>query len=115
MTDLQEQIALATLTAPIDGIVTAVVITPGLDASGTAITVAAPTFEVTADVVESDVSSMSTGPAGDRLRERDQRRDRRHGVGDRPVRGLQQRQQQRRLVPGHGDPDRRAVRRSGPA
>ena len=59
--DLQKQIALATLVAPIDGTVTAVAITPGLETSGTAITIAAPTFEVTADVVESDVSSMSTG------------------------------------------------------
>jgi macrolide-specific efflux system membrane fusion protein len=61
--DLKAQIALATLTAPIDGTVTSITITPGFESTGTAITVAAPTFEVTADVVESDISSMSTGQA----------------------------------------------------
>ena len=63
VTDLNDQIALARLTAPIDGTVTAVTITPGFESTGTAVTVAAPTFEVTADVVESDVSSMSIGQA----------------------------------------------------
>jgi RND family efflux transporter MFP subunit len=57
--DLEAQIALATLVAPIDGTVTAVSIAPGLESSGTAMTIASATFEVTADVVESDISSMS--------------------------------------------------------
>ncbi|MFL5674584.1 MAG: efflux RND transporter periplasmic adaptor subunit [Chloroflexota bacterium] len=62
--DLTEQIKLATLTAPIDGIVTAVNVMPGLDApSGDAIVVDAKTFEITADVVESDLASMSVGQA----------------------------------------------------
>ena len=53
--------ALATLTAPIDGTVTAVAIVPGLESTGTAITLAASTYEVTADVVESDISAMTIG------------------------------------------------------
>jgi len=57
--DLQAQIVLATITAPIDGIVTAVAIVPGLESTGTAITLAASTYEVTADVVESDISAMT--------------------------------------------------------
>jgi len=59
--DLEAQIALATITAPIDGAVTAVAIVPGLESTGTAITLAASTYEVTADVVESDISAMTIG------------------------------------------------------
>ena len=59
--DLEAQIALATLTAPIDGTVTAVAIVPGLDSTGTAITIASSAYEVTADVVESDISAMTMG------------------------------------------------------
>jgi macrolide-specific efflux system membrane fusion protein len=60
--DLQAQVAAATLVAPIDGIVSAVNVRPGLDApSGDAIVVDAATYEVTADVVESDISSVSLG------------------------------------------------------
>ena len=60
--DLAAQIKLATLTAPIDGIVTAVNVVAGLGApSGDAIVVDAATFEVTADVVESDLASMAVG------------------------------------------------------
>jgi macrolide-specific efflux system membrane fusion protein len=59
--DLEAQIALATITAPIDGTVTAVAIVPGLESTGTAITLAASTYEVTADVVESDISAMTIG------------------------------------------------------
>jgi macrolide-specific efflux system membrane fusion protein len=60
--DVEAQIAAATLVAPIDGIVTAVNVAPGLDApSGDAIVVDAATYEVTADVVESDISSVSLG------------------------------------------------------
>jgi RND family efflux transporter MFP subunit len=60
--DLAVQIAGATLVAPIDGIVTAVNVRPGLDApSGDAIVVDAATYEVTADVVESDISSITLG------------------------------------------------------
>ena len=61
-TDLINQIALATLTAPIDGLVTEVNIVKGLAApSGDAIVIAATTYEVTADVVESDLAAMAVG------------------------------------------------------
>lgn len=60
--DLKSQIARATLTSPIDGIVSEVNIVAGVDApSGNAIVVEAPTYEVTAEVVESDISSMTIG------------------------------------------------------
>lgn len=60
--DLKTQIAHATLTAPIDGIVSAVNVVAGADApSGDAIVVDAGTYEVTADVVESDISSTTLG------------------------------------------------------
>lgn len=60
--DLEAQIASATLVAPIDGIVTAVNISEGLDApSGDAIVIDATTYQVTADVVESDIGSISLG------------------------------------------------------
>jgi RND family efflux transporter MFP subunit len=62
--DLQQQIKLATLTAPIDGIVTTVSIVNGLDApSGDAIVIDAPTFQITTNVVESDLASMAVGQA----------------------------------------------------
>jgi len=60
--DVNTQIRLATLTAPIDGIVTAVNVVKGLEApSGDAIVVDATTFQVTADVVESDLAAMKVG------------------------------------------------------
>jgi macrolide-specific efflux system membrane fusion protein len=60
--DLKAQIKLATLTAPIDGIVTAVNVVTGLDApSGDAIVIDATTFQITADVVESDLTAMRVG------------------------------------------------------
>jgi macrolide-specific efflux system membrane fusion protein len=60
--DLLEQFKLATLTAPIDGIVTTVNIVNGLDApSGDAIVIDAPTFQITTDVVESDLAAMAVG------------------------------------------------------
>ena len=60
--DVKTQIRLATLTAPIDGIVTAVNVVKGLEApSGDAIVVDATTFQVTADVVESDLAAMKVG------------------------------------------------------
>ncbi|HXI45652.1 MAG TPA: efflux RND transporter periplasmic adaptor subunit [Candidatus Acidoferrales bacterium] len=66
-TALAELVALrplATLTAPGAGIVTAVAISDGDDApSGTAITVAAAALQVTTNVVESDVASISVGQA----------------------------------------------------
>jgi RND family efflux transporter MFP subunit len=62
--DLHTQIKLATLTAPIDGIVTTVNIVNGLDApSGDAVVVDAPTFQITTNVVESDLASMAVGQA----------------------------------------------------
>ena len=59
--DLREQIELATITAPIDGTVTAVTAVEGQALSGTAMTLASTTYDVTADVVESDISDMSIG------------------------------------------------------
>ena len=61
-TDLATQIRLATLTAPIDGLVTAVNIASGLEApSGDAIVIDSASFQVTTDVVESDLASMAVG------------------------------------------------------
>ena len=60
--DLTAQINAATLTAPIDGVVSAVNIVAGVDApSGDAIVVSSRTYEVTASVVESDLSSVKVG------------------------------------------------------
>jgi macrolide-specific efflux system membrane fusion protein len=60
--DLLDQIKLATLTAPIDGMVTTVNIVNGLEApSGDAVVIDAPTFQITTDVVESDLASMAVG------------------------------------------------------
>jgi macrolide-specific efflux system membrane fusion protein len=60
--DVKTQIRLATLTAPIDGIVTAVNVVKGLEApSSDAIVVDATTFQVTADAVESDLAAMKVG------------------------------------------------------
>jgi hypothetical protein len=54
------QLDAATLVAPIDGIVSAVNITAGADApSGDAIVVDAGTYDVTADVVETDISKIN--------------------------------------------------------
>ena len=62
--DVKTQLRLATLTAPIDGIVTAVNVVKGLEApSGDAIVIDAPTFQITADVVESDLAAMKVGQA----------------------------------------------------
>jgi len=53
------QLAASTLVAPIDGIVSAINISPGLVApSGDAIVVDAGTYQVTADVVETDISKI---------------------------------------------------------
>jgi RND family efflux transporter MFP subunit len=63
-TDLLDQIRLATITSPIAGVVTTVNIHKGLAApSGDAIVIDATTFQVTADVVESDLSKVSVGQA----------------------------------------------------
>jgi len=60
--DLVAQRPLAALTAPADGLVTAVAIEVGSEApAGAAITIAAASLEVTTSVVESDVSSISVG------------------------------------------------------
>jgi RND family efflux transporter MFP subunit len=59
--DLEAKIALATLTAPIEGTVTSLNLAVGLDATGTVLTVAAATYEVTAEVVESDIAAISVG------------------------------------------------------
>ena len=60
--DLVSQIAAATLTAPIDGVVTSVAIVTGLEApSGDAIVIDSADLQVSAEVVESDLASMKLG------------------------------------------------------
>jgi macrolide-specific efflux system membrane fusion protein len=62
LADLVAQRPLADLTAPADGIVTAVAIQAGADTpTGTAISVASASLEVSTSVVESDVASISIG------------------------------------------------------
>jgi macrolide-specific efflux system membrane fusion protein len=62
--DLKAQLARSSLVAPADGIVTAVNLTVGADApTADAIDVAAATFQVTANVVESDVATLQVGQA----------------------------------------------------
>jgi hypothetical protein len=62
LSDLQKTAARSSLAAPAAGIVTAVNVTPGADApSGPAITIDAATYQVTADVVETDVASVHQG------------------------------------------------------
>jgi membrane fusion protein, macrolide-specific efflux system len=64
LSDLRAQLALATLTAPDAGVVTAVNIRAGADApSGYAIEIEAGPLQVTTSVVESDVASISVGQA----------------------------------------------------
>jgi len=61
---LAGQLKLASLTAPVAGVVTAVAVQAGANApSGAAITLAGGTLEVTTSVVESDVASISVGQA----------------------------------------------------
>ena len=61
---IQAQLFNATLKAPIDGVVTAVNVTKGLQApSGDAIVIDASGLQVTADVVESDIPQMTVGQA----------------------------------------------------
>lgn len=60
--DIEAQLAAATLTAPIDGVVTEVNVSVGFDApAGAAIVIDAPAFQVTTDVVESDLASIEVG------------------------------------------------------
>ena len=62
--DIVDQINNAVLKAPIAGVVTTVNLTMGLAApSGDAIVIDARSFQVTADVVESDLSKVSVGQA----------------------------------------------------
>ena len=61
-TTVQRQIKAATLTAPIAGIVTEVNVQTGFDApAGPAIVVASTTYQVTTDVVESDIADIVLG------------------------------------------------------
>jgi macrolide-specific efflux system membrane fusion protein len=60
--DLEDQIAAATLTAPVDGLVTQVAIAAGADApAGAAVVIDSSTYEVTTDVVESDLADVKLG------------------------------------------------------
>jgi len=64
--DIVDQMRLATIKTPIAGIVTTVNITKGLAApSGDAIVIDAGSFDITANVVESDVAKMAVGQAAD--------------------------------------------------
>jgi RND family efflux transporter MFP subunit len=61
---IKAQIAAATITAPIAGVVTEVNVTPGFDApGGAAIVVASTTLQITTDVVESDLADIKVGQA----------------------------------------------------
>jgi multidrug efflux pump subunit AcrA (membrane-fusion protein) len=58
----EAQLAAATLTAPIDGVITEINIATGFDApAGAAIVIDAPGLQVTTDVVESDLASVEVG------------------------------------------------------
>jgi macrolide-specific efflux system membrane fusion protein len=60
--DLQAQIASATLKAPVDGLVTEVDIRAGFDApSGNAVVIDGNGFQITTDVVESDLANVAVG------------------------------------------------------
>jgi membrane fusion protein, macrolide-specific efflux system len=64
--DLEKTAARDELVAPDAGIVTAVNVQKGeMAPSGAAVTIASGTYQVTADVVESDVSKIQTGQAAD--------------------------------------------------
>ncbi|HEX5823941.1 MAG TPA: efflux RND transporter periplasmic adaptor subunit [Candidatus Limnocylindrales bacterium] len=64
LADLKAQLARSSLVAPADGIVTAVNVTTGAEApTADAIDLAAATFQVTANVVESDVATLQIGQA----------------------------------------------------
>ena len=59
---IKAQMAAASLTSPIDGIVTEVNVTAGFDApSGAAIVVDSTTLQITTDVVESDLAAIKIG------------------------------------------------------
>lgn len=61
-TTIQRAIKAGTITAPIDGVVTEVAIRIGFDApTGAAIVVDAPTFQISTDVVESDLADIAVG------------------------------------------------------
>jgi RND family efflux transporter MFP subunit len=60
--EIEAQLAAATLTAPIDGVITEINIATGFDApAGAAIVINAPGLQVTTDVVESDLASVEVG------------------------------------------------------
>jgi macrolide-specific efflux system membrane fusion protein len=64
LADLKAQLARSALVAPADGIVTAVNVTVGVEApTADAIDLVAATFQVTANVVESDISTLQIGQA----------------------------------------------------
>ena len=59
---LQEQLALATIVAPVDGVVSVLNVSAGFTApSGAAATIESDTLEVVASVVESDIGSLDVG------------------------------------------------------
>jgi len=64
VSDLRAQIANATLTSPIDGVVTESNISAGFDApAGNALVIDSTGFQVTTDVVESDLNDIKVGQA----------------------------------------------------
>ena len=59
---IKDQIAGATIKAPVDGVIVEVNVTPGFDApSGAAVVLDSKAFEVTTDVVESDLADIKIG------------------------------------------------------
>jgi RND family efflux transporter MFP subunit len=62
VTDLKAQIKAAKIAAPIDGLVTEVNVMPGFDApAGAAVVIDSGTFQITTDVVESDLADVKVG------------------------------------------------------
>jgi RND family efflux transporter MFP subunit len=62
VTDLKAQIKAAKITAPIDGLVTEVNVMDGFDApAGAAVVIDSGTFQITTDVVESDLADVKIG------------------------------------------------------
>lgn len=59
--DLVAERSRATIVAPIDGVTTEVNVVEGSDSTGTSIVLASATFRLTAEVVQSDVTSMRVG------------------------------------------------------
>ena len=110
----KETLALATITAPIDGIVSSVDIRPGDVASGTVIRLRSAAVEVTASVTESDLPRIAVGQPVDVTVSRARRGGRGHRrVGRR--RGPDHERERRRVLRPRDRAGRRHRRWSRPA